>query len=396
MVDLARLVPTTLAAWLVASAAHAVNISLDTPHAAPSPASRSAPTKPPPPTVRVTGMFETGDADKLRQVLDQIAGRRDPKSDGPAAVIELSSMGGSLTEGFEIGFLFRKRRVITVVRRQDFCLSSCALAFLGGGNSGGNPFTRPGECNIEIGGKVAFHNFWLNRNGLREVTAADPVASRLQGFTDARGGAAQLVRYAGEMGLPPNFVASLMGRPVEDFQYIETVGQFLSFHVCPIGLARPASRPEAQAANVCLNSLGVAQAPGELRATTIPADKAKLYLLERVQEGMQSSKAKGRLAAQLASGAVMRVKEEIDKLYDDLRAAGVALPEIVGPTYEIGSSRGNAYEPLCYVSLSSDNPDLFDVSVRGSRGLAEPPRSPPDNARRLFLFDRDAKINPKP
>ena len=119
-------------------------------------------------------------------------------------------------------------------------------------------------------------------------------------------------------------------------------------------------------------------------------------LLERVQANMQSSKTKGRLAAQLASGAVMRNKEEIDRLYEDLRAAGVSLPDIVGPTYEVGRTRDGAYEILCYVSLSPDEPDNFDVVVQGPKGFAEPPKTPPENARRLFLFDRDTVVNPKP
>jgi hypothetical protein len=122
--------------------------------------------------------------------------------------------------------------------------------------------------------------------------------------------------------------------------------------------------------------------------------QAKLNLLQRLQENMQSSNAKGRLAAQLANGAVMRVKDEIDRLYDDLRAAGVALPNIVGPTFEVGSKESGVYEARCYVSLSSDDPDNFDVAVQGPRGFAEPARVPPQNSRRLFLFDRDDIINP--
>jgi hypothetical protein len=279
-----------------------------------------------------------------------------------------------------------------VVRKGDLCLSSCALAFLGG-NVHRVPSVYPSDCNVEIGAKVAFHNFFLNRNGLRDATSADPVASRLQGFADARGGAAQLVKYAGDMGLPPNFVASLMGRPVEEFQYIETVGQFLSFHVCPIGLGRPTTPPETQARNVCINSMGSPEAPAAVEVRAIPREEAKLQLLERLQASMQaSSRARGRLAAQLSSGAVMRVQAEIDRLYEDLRAAGVALPDIVGPTFEV---TGLARDTACYVSLSPDDADGFDVALLGPRGFADPPRQPPQNARRLFRYDRDDVVNPK-
>jgi hypothetical protein len=385
-----------VAALLAGPPAHAINISVETaaPRAVTIPFARprkpAAPT--PMPRLRVTGMIETGDAEKLQAELVKLAAAPGAPADGPLGTIELSSMGGNLIEGFEIGGLLRKFRMIAVVRKRDLCLSSCALAFLGG-NAHRVPSRGASDCNVEIGGKVAFHNFFLNRNGLREATAADPVASRLQGFADARGGAAMLVKYAGEMGLPPNFVASLIGRPVEEFQYIETVGQFLSFHVCPIGLAPPSTPMDVQARNVCINSTGSADARASRPARTIPADQAKLYLLERLQANMQSSRARGRLSAQLASGAVMRNRDEIDRLYDDLQAAGVALPNIVGPTFEIA---GGPSDGTCYVSLSADDADGYDVSLFGTRGFADPPNRPPENARRLFLFDRNDVVNPKP
>src|SRR5471032_2719179 len=237
--------------------------------------------------LRLTGMIETGDADKLRAILDKlVAGGA--KTDGPMAIVELSSMGGSLTEGFLIGTILREFKVIAVVRQRDFCMSSCALAFLAGNMHREPPDKYPKECNVEIGGKVAFHNFFLNRNGLREVTVEDPVQSRLQGFADARGGAALLIKYAGEMGLQPSFVASMMGRPVDDFQYIETVGQFLSLHVCPIGLERPPMPIETQVVNICSNSIESTEATVPLRARLMKPEDVKLYLLERVQAYMQT------------------------------------------------------------------------------------------------------------
>jgi hypothetical protein len=340
-------------------------------------------------------MIELGDADKLRGVLVKLQGNVG-KTDGPLAVVELSSMGGSLTEGFLIGALLREFKIIAVVRRRDFCMSSCALAFLAGNMHREPPEKYPRECNLEIGGKVAFHNFFLNRSGLREGTVDDPVESRLQGFADARGGAALLVKYASEIGMQPNFVAGIMGRPVDDFQYIETVGQFLSLHVCPIGVERPAAPMEAQAANICGNSIGLRETIGPLRARLLKPEDVKLYLLERVQSYMQNSGARGRLASQLASGAVMRVREEIDRLYEDLRAAGVALPDIVGPTYEMTQDTSGAARIMCYVSVSQSDPDDYDVVVPGPKGFAEPPRTPPRNSRRLFLFDQKDVINPRP
>jgi hypothetical protein len=386
----------SLVVAMLAGGAQAMNITVagaPPPAVAPLPFARPKPVAIlPVPTLRVTGLIETGDAEKLRLVLVKLADSAGASPDGPLSTIEFSSLGGNLIEGFEIGGLLRKFRMIAIVRKGDICMSSCALALLGGNIHHAAPI-NVSECNVELGAKVAFHNFFLNRNGLSNGTATDPVASRLQGFADARGGAAMLVKYAGEMGLQPNFVATLMGRPVEEFQYIETVAQFLAFHVCPIGLARPSASLEIQASNLCRNSLVAVEPQATLQARSIPVDQAKLYLLERMQASMQSSsKARGRLSAQLASGAVMRNKDEIDHLYEDLRAAGVALPDIVGPTFEI---TGGPAEVTCYASLSTDNPDTYDVSLLGPRGFSEPPRLPPENSRRLFLYDRNDVVNPK-
>ena len=345
------------------------------------------------PRLRMTGMIDPGDGDRLSDMLVGLAAAMPGKPGEPWGTIELSSMGGNLADGFQIGTLLRKYGVIAVVRQRDICMSSCALALLRG-NARHAEAGRRQECNLEIGAKVAFHNFFLNRNGLADSTSKDPVESRLQGFTDARGGAAMLIKYAGEMGLPPNFVASLMGRPVDAFQYIETVGQFLSFRVCPIAIERPKSEIAVQAVNVCNNSIGNSRPAAQFETTLIKPPQEKLYLLQRLLENMPASKSKERLSSQLAAGS--RGKDEIDRLYDDLRAAGVALPEIMGPTFEIGSKSSGGYEISCYVSLSPEDADKYDVVVQNLRGFAEPPRLPPENARRLFLFDRNDVVNPRP
>jgi hypothetical protein len=388
------------------TAAAATALLLASPHGArtadmaivtPAPAGRpsSPPDAPARPTLRLTGVIEKGDADRLRNLLSRVRDGSSPVTNGPFVTVELSSMGGSLSEGIGIGELLRREKAVAVVRRRDLCLSACALALLGGNARRDQP-DYPADCNVEIGGKVAFHNFFLNRNGLREITEQDPVASRLQGFADARGGAAMLVKYASDMGLPPSFVTGVIGRPVEDFQYVETVGQFLELNICPIGLGRPSQPIERQAINVCRNALDTSAPPADFEAASIPQRQAKQFLLQRVQENMQSAKARGRLADQLASWSVMRVQEEIDRLYEDLRAAGLALPEIVGPTFEIGIRQDGRHRVACYVSLSASEPDRFEVVVQGNRGLAEAPRQPPENARRLFRLDPGDIINPRP
>lgn len=347
------------------------------------------------PRLRLTGMIEAGDAEKLRDILTRLQATAPSKTSLPLATIELSSLGGSLSEGVKIGELLKSFKVVAVVRKQDLCLSACALALLGG-NTVRAAAAYPSDCNVEVGGKVAFHNFFLDRAELRGLTHDDPVASRLQGFADARGGAAMLIKYAADMGLPPSFVANLMARPVEEFQYIETIGEFLELKLCPIGLERPSLPMSHQAANVCNNSLATPVPLSSFIVGPIATPQVRQYMLERVQDGMNAAKAKGRLADQLATWSVMRTKDEVDRLYDDLRAAGVALPEIMGPTFEVAINQGGRYRAACYVSLSATDPDRYDVVLQGVRSLVEVTRMPPANARRMFLYDRRDVANQRP
>jgi len=345
--------------------------------------------------LRLTGMIEAGDAEKLRTELVRLQASSPAKPGMPLATIELSSLGGNLSEGIRIGELLRSFKVVAVVRKQDVCLSACALALLGG-TTVRSAAAYPSDCNVEIGGKVAFHNFFLDRTALHDGTHDDPVASRLQGFADARGGAAMLVRYAADLGLPPAFVANLMARPVEEFQYVETIGEFLALNLCPVGLERPALPMSHQAVNVCNNSLAASAPLSAFIVGPIAAPHVRQYMLERVQAGMNAAGSRGKLADQLATWSVMRNKDEVDRLYDDLRAAGVALPEPVGPTFEVSINQSGRVRQACYVSLSATDPDRYEVVLQGERGLIEAIRKPPAHARRLFLFDRLTVANQRP
>lgn len=347
------------------------------------------------PRLRLTGMIEAGDAEKLREQLIGLQATSPAKPGMPLATIELSSLGGNLSEGIRIGELLRSFKVVAMVRKQDVCLSACALALLGG-TTVRTAAAYPSDCNVEIGSKVAFHNFFLDRTALRDGTQDDPVASRLQGFADARGGAAMLVRYAADLGLPPAFVANLMARPVEEFQYVETIGEFLALNLCPVGLERPALPMSHQAVNVCNNSLATPAPLSAFIVGPITAPQVRRYMLERVQDGMNAAGTRGKLADQLATWSVMRSPEEVDKLYDDLRAAGVALPDPVGPTFEVSLNQSGRVRPACYVSLSPTDPDRYEVVLQGQRGLTEAIRKPPANARRMFLFDRLTVANRRP
>ena len=377
--------------WLCAVAAHAVTISVRTeavPGVAPNTSVAAH-------TLRLTGMFEPGDSDALRRILASLDRYPRARPDGPMATIELSSSGGDLIEGLKTGYLFSEFDVATVIRKGDLCLSACALAFLGGTSSHLPPLRSP-SCNLEIGSTLGFHNFAASTNAFRlKLGSDDGLTSERQGFHMARAGAALLMQYAADMGIDQAFVAQLLSRATESFDYLTTVRGFLALRVCPIGLGRPRISLADQATNICNHSMGWLSPVTSLQASSMSARQARLNLLEHIQSNMQSFNVKGALADQLASYSVMRVERAVENLYADLRAASVPLPEIVGPVFEVEGYRIGVYSLKCVVSLSPDNPDKFDVVVKGPKGMVRAYHSAPDGCRRLYLYDRETAINPR-
>ncbi len=348
--------------------------------------------------IRLQGPFRQGDAEAMRQLLARLKGQSKVSPDAPLATVELSSLGGDLNEGLKVGYLFRDYNVATVVRKKDICLSACALAFLGGtaANGAAGPAERVPSHRLEIGAKLGFHAFYLNPNSAEAPTADDPVKGRRQGFTEARAATAAVMLYTADLGIDPRFVASMMTKPQDEFVYTNTTGDFLTLKVCPIGLDRPAIDPVEQALNICNHSTGWTDPakPSQVRAMT--ARQAKRYMLENIQQNMSSLKVNGALSDQLASYPVMRNERAIDKLYADLRAAGVRLPEIVGPVFEVSGYRSGGGEAQCFVSLSLEDPSKYAVAIRRPTKWSHPNWAAPRDCRALYLHDRTAVINPRP
>jgi hypothetical protein len=349
--------------------------------------------------IRLSGPFRQGDAEALRQLLARLKGQSKVSPDAPLATVELSSLGGDLIEGLKIGYLFRDYDVATVVRKKDLCLSACALAFLGGTSAHGashEPSERSPRQSLEVGAKLGFHAFYLNPNSAQAPTASDPVQGRRQGFTEARAATSAVLLYAADLGIDPRFVAAMMTRPQDSFAYVNTTEEFLTLKVCPLGLDRPPISPVEQALNICNHSTGWTDpaSPSQVRALT--PRQAKRYMLENIQQNMSSLKVNGALSDQLASYPVMRDERAIDRLYADLRAAGVRLPEIVGPVFEVSGYRSGSGEAQCFVSLSLDDPNKYAVAIRRPTKWSHPNWSAPKDCRGLYLHDREAMINPRP
>jgi hypothetical protein len=344
-------------------------------------------------TIRMTGLIEAGDSGRLREILTDA--RRTPTAGGaPHHIVgELSSLGGDVYEGLKIGYLFREFTVATLVRQGDSCLSACALAFLGG-TEAILPKAIPDRA-IEIGGEVGFHSFWLNPAGAGERPCDSAAGSMIMGFNIARGGAALLIKYANVMNIDMGFIGRLLGRPPEEWEYIDFAGEFMDLASCPLPLKAPAADPAQIAINICNNVLGVAEGEASPRARPMDALEARRHLLGHIQERVALYGIKGPFAKQLATVLASRDDRMLEQTYADFRSAGMPLPDITGPAYEVTGYRAGAAEVQCHVSFSLKDPDRVEVALVSEAGMTGARRDGPPQCRRLLEFDRTAMLNPQ-
>lgn len=90
-------------------------------------------------TIFYDGIVKKGDAEKLRNMMDETGIR----------IVNLDSGGGHATEGFELGYLFQEYRVHATVAKGDRCMSSCANALLG-------------ALTHDLKGLLGFHVAWTS------------------------------------------------------------------------------------------------------------------------------------------------------------------------------------------------------------------------------------------
>ncbi len=343
--------------------------------------------------VRLTGPIEEGDAARLRDTLADLRRGANRPAGEPLAIVEMSSPGGDLMEGLKLGYLFREFDVATLVRGGDTCLSACALAFLGG-TSSHLPTNIAVSRTLEVGATLGFHNFYLNPNSDAASSAANPRDGIAKGFNQAKGGASMLVHYAASLGVDVNFIARLLGRPSESWEYTNTAGEFMDLKICPTGVTLPPPAPQQSAINICSNALGAPPSDTAQRTRRMLQIEAKRLLLEHVQKNIAATSLSGPLSAQLAAVLSSRNDRLVDSVYADLKAAGLPLPEITGPTFAVNGFDAGVYGLQCIASVSLDDPDRFDVIFVGPTGLTKAPNRPPPSCGRLFSFDRDADLNP--
>jgi hypothetical protein len=152
------------------------------------------------------GMVTNGDALRLQAELVKLAPNK-------RVAILLNSNGGLYLEGLALGRLFYKAKISTfVIGNGGVCLSSCAMAFLGGRDSvSGEPLRA-----IIQGGSLGFHQFHTTFPPDRKFTKADLERSvgevQKMVFDD--------LRYLKEINQDPRTYRRQISEPAESMLFI--------------------------------------------------------------------------------------------------------------------------------------------------------------------------------
>lgn len=201
--------------------------------------------------VRLSGQIESGDAEKLTEVMislfgkDEYSDTRRWRAPDNMARLCLDSPGGSLPEAVRI--LDTMRGTLgTAIARGSSCLSACSIVFMGGTVETEGDAGRWVSRKLHAGGKLGFHAPALvapNRNySAEEVNAAFKIAVRSIGVVLERSALLQL---------SDSLVAEMLKTPPESFFYIDTVGKAARWRIPVVGSVRPAELNQLAISNAC-------------------------------------------------------------------------------------------------------------------------------------------------
>ena len=335
--------------------------------------------------IRLTGSFESGDSNQLKTMLEDLKGRGGTKPGDSLALLSFDSKGGALEEGMRVGRLLRQFGVATIVRKGKRCLSSCAIAFLGGATPG--PAGPEADRQLEVGGRLGFHAFYAPRDG----DTRDAATSRARGVTEGRATSALVVAYVLEMGIDPGPILRALVRPPEEMTNIETAGEFVDLGICPVALKLPRATLPERASNICSNaSEGHLPVWPDLVNEYTPLEAQRLLLGEVAFHTAQANVRAG-IATRLQQ--VLRGGRGVEALYAELAAAGLPLPAMRAKAYYFEMPVPGIRRMGCLATLTPDDPARYGVVLITHVGLARPRQPAPSECPELFLFGHDEVVN---
>ncbi len=204
-------------------------------------------------TLRLSGLIEEGDAERLRQALADLPSV-------PALEtgrLCLNSPGGSYLEGVRLAQVIRETHYLgTAIAQGDRCESACAIAFMAGGYSEGaydsvRPIMHPQS-------RLGFHapsiDVPAGQYTEREVTRAWNISLQaIAEIVDLRSGP---LSVGDTYNFPEPLFLQMLRTPPQEMYHIETVEQAARYGIAvhPVGLN--AEAPQEALKNLCMRASG--------------------------------------------------------------------------------------------------------------------------------------------
>ena len=207
-------------------------------------------------TVRLTGVIEPGDTDKVAQGLASATGQKMHEASVRNTVVCLRSPGGSYDEGVKLATYFIDHAVQTAVEADASCISACAVAFMGGSENHYES-VHMASRNLHIAGKLGFHapfvelppGQYSEKTIQKSYAAAFSALARLAGMKPRH--------QSTEPIIDANLIAAMAANGPDEAFFIDTVGKASRFGIELIGGSKPSQTQLGHLCNVCENIFGV-------------------------------------------------------------------------------------------------------------------------------------------
>ncbi|MGI3163400.1 hypothetical protein [Pseudooceanicola sp. 200-1SW] len=214
---------------------------------------------------KLSGPIEPGDLERLQHALES-------GSTGAPAILCLDSKGGSFAEAVRIAE-YIDRRFVTMVDKDQSCLSACAIIFMSGGYS---DVGKQAYRILRPGAQLGFHapSITLPDTTYSKETAEQVYGTALADLTRALRGFATVKPgdQSREPILPVSLLIEMLLTPPDKMMMVETVNQVARWEI-ELAIQRPEIDPSQGLFLLCYNA--VHWAVGE---------DAPAYTVEALQE----------------------------------------------------------------------------------------------------------------
>ncbi|ETA52059.1 hypothetical protein [Ponticoccus alexandrii] len=199
--------------------------------------------------LRLEGQIESGDANRLRSLLDQ-----DEAKTGWFYKMCLNSPGGAIGEAVALAELVQERNVGTVILEAEACLSACSLVFMLGTREESD--LKEHSRRMHVTATLGFHRTAFDPDTGRTYSAEE-MSRAFQLSTDATLAIVALgsQRKSGSRheNIPQALLKELLGQGGQDFYYVDTVGKAGRFNIEVFGYRGPEQSSPRAALNACAN-----------------------------------------------------------------------------------------------------------------------------------------------